>query len=521
MNKFLNKLIMYHEIQRLNRDGHSINSISEFLGINWRTVKNYLGMDEFEYEQFIQNQSDRKKLLDTYEHFVYVRLDKHQSTSAAQMHDLLKEHYPDFPEVSPKTVFNFVMGVRQKYNLPKIVCEREYMLVDELPFGKQAQVDFGQYNMRTTKGKHVKVYFFTIVLSRSRYKYVYFTDHPFTTQLSVMAHENAFAFFEGIPQEIVYDQDSVFMVDENHGDLVLTKGFNQYVKRQAFDIYFCRKADPETKGKVENVVKYVKQNFLYNRSFEDIEILNTEAIAWLHRTGNYMEHGTTKLCPKQQWELEKDHLKSYKPVEIDLPKGTLYTVRKNNSISYKSNFYSLPQGTYKNSGSEVRVAEDNGTLIISLPDGGELCRHKKCNGKGKTISNTDHKRNKIDKVNKLIEQTASVFSDNLTAKEFLNCIKKEKPRYVRDQLALIEKHAGECPQSVLDEALTYCIENKIHSAVDFISVAKKIGGDLDKNELPNEKPIAKNIKIKTLNDMASDMEPSTSYIADYENIILN
>jgi transposase len=225
MNKYLNKLIMYHEIHRLHREGRSITHIADFLVMNWRTVKKYLSMDEFEYEAFLENQSNRQKELSPYEHFVKVKLEQYPDTSASQMHDWLKEHYDDFPEVNPKTVFNFVTWVRQKHHIPKAKVERDYFIVEELPYGKQAQVDFGEYNIRTGSGKRKKVYFFAMVLSRSRYKYVYFSDTPFTSELSVKAHEKAFEYFNGIPEELVYDQDSVFISDENKGDLILTHKF--------------------------------------------------------------------------------------------------------------------------------------------------------------------------------------------------------------------------------------------------------------------------------------------------------
>ena len=190
---------MYHEIHRLNREGCSISYIADYLVLNWRTVKKYLSMDESQYEAFIELQTSRKKELEPYEHFVKVKLDTFPETSASQMHDWLKEHYQDFPSVNPKTVYNFVMLIRQKYNIPKQQHKRDYFIVEELPYGKQAQVDFGQYNMRTSTGKRRKVYFFTMVLSRSRYKYVYFLDKPFTTQTAVQAHEQAFKFYGGIP----------------------------------------------------------------------------------------------------------------------------------------------------------------------------------------------------------------------------------------------------------------------------------------------------------------------------------
>ncbi len=111
-------------------------------------------------------------------------------------------------------------------------------------------------------------------LSRSRYKFVYFSRTPFTTALAVYAHELAFAFFSGIPEKIVYDQDKVFLVKENLGDLLLTGGFRVLIREHGFEPVFCRKSDPQSKGKIENVVKYVKYNLLRGREFIGIDQLN-------------------------------------------------------------------------------------------------------------------------------------------------------------------------------------------------------------------------------------------------------
>ena len=128
MNLFYSKLMTYYEIHRLSREDYTISQISRELVLNRRTVRSYLAMNESEYEQFINNQSDRKKDLLSYEAFVKSRLELFQDTSASQMHDWLKEKHNDFPKVSPKTIYNFVMWVRQKHNLPKISPVREYMI---------------------------------------------------------------------------------------------------------------------------------------------------------------------------------------------------------------------------------------------------------------------------------------------------------------------------------------------------------------------------------------------------------
>lgn len=108
-----------------------------------------------------------------------------------------------------------------------------------------------------------------------------FSCTPFTSALAVYAHELAFAYFGGKPRRIIYDQDKVLLVRENLGDLILTRTFRAFVNEQHFQPVFCRPADPESKGKVENVVKYVKRNFLAGRTFNSLEVLNTEVLQWL------------------------------------------------------------------------------------------------------------------------------------------------------------------------------------------------------------------------------------------------
>lgn len=510
---------MYHEIHRLDRQGCSVSYIASYLVINWRTVKKYLSMSEQEYEVFLNTQSKRKKGLSTYQYFIKVKLEQYPNTSASQMHDWLKEHYTGFPKVSSKTVYNFVMWVRQEYNIPKISFDREYFIVEELPYGKQAQVDFGEYNIRTGTGKRKKVYFFTMVLSRSRYKYVYFSDTPFTTALSIHAHEKSFEYFQGVPKEIVYDQDKVFMVDENKGDLILTGAFQTYIKQRGYDIYFCRKADPETKGKVENVVKYVKQNFLYNRTYFDLDTLNDEVLGWMARTANHMAHSKTKLSPLDQWHIEKDHLSAYVPLVNQMDDSKYYTVRKDNTISYKSNMYSLPQGTWDASGAKVGVSEKDGYIIIKHSDDTQLCRHRKSYKKGQTIINTDHKRDKARGIDTMIEKESERFECKEKAIEYFEKIRMEKPRYIRDQIIMIRDTFNLYPDTAINKALEYCLNNHIYSASDFESVAQKYNHQLTGNDNTET-----TIEIKTLpnsRNQAKELEPGTSKILDYESLMPN
>ncbi|MBE3113166.1 MAG: IS21 family transposase [Actinobacteria bacterium] len=513
MNKFLNKLIMYHQIHKMDREGFSLSKISRELVIDRRTVKFYLSMSESQYEQFLTEHVEKKRELDPYESFVKCRLETYQETSAAQMHDWLKEHYPKFPGVTSKTVYNFVMWVRQKHHLPKTCPSRDYEAVEELPYGQQAQVDFGEYNLRNSLRKRIKVWFFTMVLSRSRYKYVFFSETPFTSFSAIEAHEKAFAFFWGITKEIVYDQDKVFLSDENKGDLLLTNAFKDYCRERTFRLYFCRKADPESKGKVENVVKYVKQNFLYNRPFTDVALLNSESLAWLSRTANALVHAGTHKIPYDEWCTERGSLVPFIAIPMH-PPSILYTVRKDNTISWKGNFYTLPSGTYKGRGTQVNVSKDNAYIVISDRADKHLCTQTISAGKGNLVRNTDHKREKSAGIAQMITDISCLFSNPELATSYMEDIRAEKPRYVRDQLILLKQTIESTDTQTIDHTLQYCLRMKVFSANDFKSVAT---GFLQKKSLENATPFTAPINpLNGQSPSAAYCQPMQSAIADYE-----
>jgi transposase len=515
MNAYLKKVMIYQQLHQLHQQGFSIVKISQVTGINWRTVKSYLSMTIDEFHQFIEKKAQRKRGLLPYESFVKTKLEKYQDTSAAQMHDWLKESFPEFPPTATRTLFDFVMWIRQKYNLPHIKPVREYEMLEESPYGKQAQTDFGVYNLRNGMGKRVKVYFIAIQLSRSRYKYIWFSERSFTAELAITGHEQAFTFFNGITQQVVYDQDRVFIVNENKGDILLTDAFRAYTKERHFELHFCRKSDPESKGKIESVVKYVKRNFLYNRCFCDIATLNEEALQWLARTGNKMPHGTTKLVPQDEWLKEQPYLAAL-PVFIPTSNPQIYTVRKDNTISYKSNFYSLPLGTFKGKGTTVTVGVDESIyLIISNLQGDILCKHMIAIGKGKKVLNTDHKRDKSIKIDKLIDEVCGWLEEDADlGKQFLTAIRKVKPRYIRDQILLFRDTIDAADKKTVCEALVYCCKNNIQSANDFKSIVEQKLQTKATAAVLNYQPIQRNPLNGAL-PPAALMEPAKSAIDDY------
>ena len=515
MNKLMNLLIMFHEIHKLKREGFSDAWIARHLVLNRRTVKKYLNMSEEEYLTYKDSGQPRKKRLAPYEEFVCTRLEECTDASAAQVHDWLKEHFEDFIEVNEKTVFNFVLTVRNKYDIPKLFHYRDFGKVEELPYGRQAQVDFGEYNMTTQEEARKKVYFFVMVLSSSRQKYVVYRDSPFTTRAVIDAHEQCFIFFMGVVEQVVYDQDKLMLVSENHGDLLLTEEFRSYVSYRGFSIHFCRKADPQSKGKVENVIRYIKYNFLRGRKYLNTPLLNQQSGQWLSRTANAKTHAATKKIPGEEWEQEKAFLKPLEGAYHTEQGYQWYNVRKDNTIAYKGNFYCLPRGTYTEPQTKVMVKLIDDYLVISDEDQNEIARHKRATGKGKQIGNNNYKRDYSLKIDKLMDQVAAGFNDPDMAEKYLSQIRKSNPRYIRDQLMLIKRQTQTYGMKVMDQVLHFCIQNKIFKATDMESVAKKIHAETN-NPIQD---LHTSIQVKSLNKSIFKITPEKSSISDYKNLM--
>jgi len=509
---FLNDWMMYHEICQRQRLGWKPPHIAAFLNLDARTVKKYLAMTEDEYWVYREKLEQRSKKLTAYEDFVVKRLTDCDEASAAQVHDWLKEKYPEFPDVDGKTVYSFVLMVRQKHNIPKVFTSRMYEQVKECEYGSQAQADFGEFNMTDVLGKRRKVYFFAMVLCRSRYKFVEYSDKHYTTQTTILAHEAAFFFFGGYVKEIVYDQDKLLLTDENLGELILTQAFQAYQKDRGFAFRFCRKSDPESKGKIENVVKYAKYNFLRGRKYCDLHTLNKEGIDWLHRTANAKVHSSTHKRPVLEYAIEKNYLLPLKPSFMTEPVRHEYSVRKTNVINYQGSEYSVPAGTFRPPQTIVYVERSGEEIIIYNTSSQEISRQTVSPLKGTQVRNNNHYRDHDQPVRELVAKTADLFTNPKMATDYLGEVWHSHRRYARDQFTQIARVCAKYSPQELEEALTYCVNEKLYQASDFEPVLLSLAG----------KQVS--TPAKALSEAHSPVKrhriiPQTSNMEDYKQIL--
>lgn len=458
---------MFAEIKKYKTKGFNKSQVARRLEIDYKTVLKYWDMSPDDFAKLRQRAEYREKKVDKYRDQILEWIREYRDLSSSQIYDWLEERYKclDFKE---RTLRLYVNNLREEYNLPKIVTTRQFEEVNELPMGYQAQVDLGQIWLKRPDKTRIKVYCFGMVLSHSRYKYIYWTDRPFTTQTFIEAHNKAFEFFGGMPKEIVYDQDRVAVVSENHGDIIYTEGFQNYINIMKFKIYLCRGYDPQTKGKIEAVVKYAKNNFAKHRIFVDIDSFNDDSLKWLERRGNKKVHETTKKVPAEVFTLEKEHLQPIPTLfsNITNSNSLTYIVRKNNTVFYKQNRYQVPKGTYS-PGKEVKLVISKDIMEIRDQDTDQLIiRHKICQEKGKLVQmeGYDREKSKTYATDEIYDKTFKILGSTEEAKEFIDVLRVEKPRHFKEQCMLIINTAKTQDISIIQRSLDYCIQRKLFSA---------------------------------------------------------
>src|SRR5699024_4669051 len=187
----------YQKVHHLKKLGFSKSKIARKLEISRNRVNDYLGMTPDQFAKFVASLQNRMKKLNPYQEHILIWLKEHPDVTSSQIHDWLREKL-DVHSVAENTVRNYVNDLRDKYHIPKAIVERMYGTVEELPMGKQMQVDFGETFVHNAFGERKKLFVAGFILSHSRFKYTEWMDRPLRTSDLIRMQENAFRYFGGM-----------------------------------------------------------------------------------------------------------------------------------------------------------------------------------------------------------------------------------------------------------------------------------------------------------------------------------
>ena len=422
---------MIHKIKAMHSKGSglSIRAISRELNISRNTVKKYLQMDE-QAISIMQADPSRYKWLDNYRDYLINQLKEYPKLSAVKLMRRLKNKVGTL-QVSERSVRRYVQALKQQVAVGQF---RYYEPIIETVPGVQCQVDPGELRQVLINGKLQTVHFVVFVLSYSRLMYVGLSLQPINTQSFIQMHDEAFRYFGGVTEECVYDQTKLVVLHEQYRELTLNQRFAQYATTANFRIRACEGFDPESKGKVEAGVKYVKQDCLYGEVFSSETQLREHTLHWLNNVANVREHGTTKQQPQSHYDqLERPHMSHYQP-KLDVPSDAPLATRKVDKtglISWFSSKYSVPMQWQQN---RIGVSESNGSLFIhDLATVEVIAEHKVSLEKGAIIKNRDHYRDKAQAIEALELQLQERIGE-AAGVAMAALLKTTMPSYYKDQL---------------------------------------------------------------------------------------
>jgi len=435
---------MIQEILDLKALGLSLNEVMERLESrpgktpSLPTVRQYYRMDSIPDDFGGKLKKEMVFDVEPFRGAIIEIFEKNNNCCMSSVYDVLEERfiengpYESLPG-NEKTLRNFVHHLKETGAVDTGGTKRRtYDYVDATPPGEQMLVDFGQ--QRCNDG--LVVHFICLLLRFSRLLVVFAQDHRFNAEEACRAIYRAFVKTGGRPRELVIDQDAVFVATETYGEVIETRVFGDFIKEQDLRLWVCNKADPESKGPVENAVGFVKKNYFSARDISAIEQVTRTMPSWLERK-NKRIHQATFLVPATVFSMiEKQALSSLLPSIHEVSPVNLIAqdIGSTPYILYKSSRYSLPremcytQAFYKVIGEKLYVYDATRKHV---------CTHEIDPNKGSVKRLPEHVAEPSIEWMVVAEQLRDKYNC-LDFQHFINGFKKENGRHLAKQLLAVE-----------------------------------------------------------------------------------
>lgn len=359
---------------------YSVRQIAKSLNINRRSVQRIIDRRSV---QLHAKTPVKPSQLDPYKELIKNHLQSYpQMTSTALLNELRAKGFMGGITI----VKDYVRNERQR-----VVRPREAFLRLEFGAGEVAQVDWGEFGDVFSDG--VKIHCFAMVLAYSRMIYVEFTRSEKFEEF-IRCHENAFEFFGGTPKECWYD-NLTSAVSDRMGSLVrFNTRFMAYLGHHGVRPHACNIARGNEKGRVEDLIKYIRMNFWPGRKFTDFDDLTKQFIVWRNQTANQREHRSHRRVVRLIFESdEKSKLMSLNPVPFDTEEVFSRHVPPDFHLQYESNRYSVPWTLV---GLTVTVRVNDLSVKIYYNEK-LICSHARSYLKNKVFTTETHSRGLIER----------------------------------------------------------------------------------------------------------------------------
>jgi len=237
---------------------------------------------------------------------------------------------------------------------------------------------------------------FCAVLAWSRFRFVRFADDErASTTLAMLAE--CFEVLGGVPRVVLADRMACLKGGVVANVVVPTPDYVRFASHFRFRPDYCQAADPESKGIVENLVGYAKDDLMIPLSLDDpwkgegsgLSRVNARAARWCAEV-NARQHSEVCAVPEQRLATERELLGDLPSLRLETgPKPASRKVDKLSCIRFASARYSVPNGLI---GQTVTVLVDERERLLRViePFTGEVHAEHRLVAPGETSIVDEH-----------------------------------------------------------------------------------------------------------------------------------
>jgi transposase len=284
----LKEQVVEEVLARLAR-GESVLGLARAYDVDPKTIRAWRARGGYRPRQ----PRPRRSILDAHAAWLTARAPEVEYNAAVLYRELRAQGYAG----SAQQVLRFVRPLRVAAARGAAATVRY-----ETAPGQQAQVDFGQRRVWIAED-YVAAHVFVFTLGFSRRLYATAFAHE-RLDAVLQGHEQAFHHFGGVPEHIVVDNAKPVILHHGRDAIVWHPAYVDFAQHYGFRPWAHWPYRPQTKGKVESNIKYVKRNALAGKRFGSWAHLNDWLVEWATTVADLRVHGTTHEVPRERFGRE-------------------------------------------------------------------------------------------------------------------------------------------------------------------------------------------------------------------------
>jgi len=252
------------EIRRFFYAEHwKVGTIASELGVHPDAVRNAI-----ESERFKSAKPLGASVVDPYIEFLRQTLDQHPRLRATRLYQMIRD----------RGYRGSVVQLRRTVARLRPQSREPFLQLHSFP-GEQAQVDWASFGHVMVGRAKRALSCFVMTLSYSRALYLeFFFDQ--TMENFLRGHVHAFAYWSGQPRVILYDNLKSAVLERRGNQIQFHPRLIELSAHYHFAPRPCQVRAGNQKGRVERVIRYVRDSFWAGRTFTTLAECNRQALLW-------------------------------------------------------------------------------------------------------------------------------------------------------------------------------------------------------------------------------------------------